>query len=211
MEKDFLDRAFDPFTQEDGSFTDRFGGSGLGLAVTRQHVERMGGEITAESAKGVGSTFTVTLCLTPTRSEESEEAEEPGDMLESLKGCRILIVEDLPANAEILEDLLELEGAETEHAENGKVGLDMMAASESGYYDAILMDLRMPVMDGLEACRRIRELEHPDAGTIPIIAVTANAAEQDVRECQYVGMNAHLAKPADADLLYDTLKRMIRK
>lgn len=215
MDPAFLDRAFETFSQEDGSFTDRYGGSGLGLAVTKRQVELMGGQITVESQKHVGSTFAVTLCLIPAEAEEEPPGpvaeSESAQMLDSLEGRRVLIVEDLPANAEIVEDLLELEGAETDHAENGQVGLDMFAASSAGYYDAILMDLRMPVMDGMEATRRIRGLNRLDAETVPIIALTANAAEEDVRECAKAGMNVHLAKPADADQLYDTLKRLIRK
>ena len=128
----------------------------------------------------------------------------------TLEGKRVLIVEDLPENAEIVADLLELEGVETERAENGQVAVEMMEKSEEGYYDAILMDLRMPVMDGLEATRRIRALSREDARTVPIIALTANSFETDVKESLSAGMNAHLGKPADAETLYDTLKEFIR-
>ena len=115
----------------------------------------------------------------------------------------------MPENAEIVLDLLELEGAEGVHAENGRKALERFEASAPWTFDAVLMDLRMPVMDGLEAARRIRALERPDAGTVPIIALTANGFENDVRRTMDAGMNAHLLKPVDADLLYTTLRRLI--
>jgi len=206
IDREFLPRIFEAFTQEDASSTNRYGGSGLSLARTKHVVELMGGTLAVESEKNVGSVFTVTLALP--RAEESAPppaAETPV----SLEGRRILIVEDLPENAEIVQDLLELEGAETEHAENGQVALDMVSRAPLWYYDAILMDLRMPVMDGLEATRRIRALEREDAGAVPIIALTANAFESDVRQSLAAGMNEHLAKPTDADTLYAVLKRQI--
>jgi CheY-like chemotaxis protein len=120
-----------------------------------------------------------------------------------------LIVEDIPENAEIVADLLELEDAETEHAENGKIALDMFMESPECYYDAILMDLRMPILDGLETARKLRGLDRKDARTIPIIALTANAFESDIKQTIEAGMNAHLAKPVDADAMYDALKYYI--
>lgn len=157
------------------------------------------------SEKGKGSEFTVIVSM-DLRNVETEEEQKT-----SLENCRILIVEDIPENAEIAADLLELEGAESEHAENGLIALEMYSESEPGYYDAILMDLRMPVMDGLESVRRIRALDRPDAKTIPIIALTANAFESDVKQSLEAGMNEHLVKPIDADLLYTTLKKWVRR
>ena len=216
IDPDFLPRIFEPFTKEDESFTNRFGGSGLSLAVTKKAVELMGGTITVKSEKGKGSVFTVAVPLA--KAEEKEEppegeAAQPADdwELESLEGKRILIVEDLPENAEIVQDLLELEGAETEHAENGQIAVDMVAKSALNHYDAILMDLRMPVMDGLEATRRIRALDRPDVKDVPIIALTANAYESDIKSSLGAGMDEHLAKPADSDMLYGTLRRHITK
>ena len=122
---------------------------------------------------------------------------------------RILVVEDIAENAEIVEDLLDLEGASCEHAENGQIALDMFESSPVGYYDAILMDLRMPIMDGLEATRRIRHLDRADAMIVPILALTANAFESDVKSSLDAGMNVHLAKPINADRLYAELKHLV--
>ena len=203
----FLPKIFDVFAREDSSSTTRHGGSGLGLAVTKRTVELLGGEITAASRKDQGSVFTVRLPLPPAELPIPEPAETQA--LDSLEGVRILIVEDIPENAEIAMDLLELEGAESEHAENGLIGLEMFRDSAPGYYDAILMDLRMPVMDGLTSAREIRKLDRPDAKTVPILALTANALESDMEQTAAAGMNAHLAKPTDADLLYEALKTTI--
>ena len=204
---DFQPKVFDLFSQEDSSYTTRFGGSGMGLAIAKNDTELMGGSIAVESRQNSGSTFTVTLPLPRVAAEESAKA-APAEI--DLEGRRILITEDIPENAEIAADLLELEGAETEHAENGQAAFEMFRNAEPGYYDAILMDLRMPMMDGYEATRRIRALDREDAGSIPIIALTANASEEDVQRSLDSGMNAHLVKPIDADLLYATLTRWIR-
>ena len=208
IDPDFLPRIFDAFAQEETGSTARYGGSGLSLAVTKRTVALMGGKIEVQSQKNVGTVFTLTIpmrCVREASQERREEAEKI-----TLEGKRILIVEDLPENAEIVADLLELEGAGSERAENGQVAVEMMEKSAEGYYDAILMDLRMPVMDGLEATRRIRALDRKDARTVPIIALTANSFEEDVKASLSAGMNAHLAKPADAEMLYDTLKEHIR-
>ena len=207
MTPEFLSKAFDLFAQEDGSFTNRFGGSGLGLASVKNKIALMGGQISVESEKNAGSVFTVTvpfdICEAPKETASSQDI--------SLAGRRVLIVEDVDENAEIAADLLELEEVESERAENGQAALDMFRDSSPGYYDAVLMDLRMPVMDGLESARCIRAMSRPDARTIPIIALTANAFETDVQHSLEAGMNAHLVKPVDADLLYATLKEWIGK
>jgi len=203
IDSQFLPKVFDVFAQEDQSSTSRHGGSGLGLAVVKKMVDIMGGTITVDSKKNVGSVFTVTI---PVKVADMPAALGQAETeKESLINKRVLIVEDIPENAEIVADLLELEGATSEHAENGQVGVNMFAESPMGYYDAILMDLRMPVMDGLTAAREIRALNHPDAKTVPIIALTANAFENDIKLSLEAGMNAHIAKPADAELLYKTL------
>ena len=235
IDDEFLSKIFQPLTQEDQSVTNRFGGSGMGLSAANSIIKRMGGTIAAESRKGEGSTFTVRLPLlsvggdacancdgcVPDQSEmcancagcrhvrDALPAEQETAPLVSLAGKRILIVEDMDLNAEIVEDLLDLEDAESERAENGLEAVNKMKTSTPWYYDAILMDLRMPVMDGLESARQIRAMEREDAQHIPILALTANTFPSDMEATRAVGMNAHLAKPVDAELLYDTLKQWI--
>ena len=201
---EFLPKIFDLFSQEDATFTNRFGGSGMGLAVAKQEVDLLKGEITAVSKQGEGSTFTITV---PFRCSGEEEREKSSEF--SLAGCRILIVEDVDENAEIVKDLLELEDVVTEHAENGLIALSLIEHSTPDYYDAVLMDLRMPVMDGINAAKNIRELEREDVKHIPIIALTANAFDVDIKNTEAAGMNAHLVKPIDSDLLYATLRKWI--
>ena len=221
----FLPRAMEPFTQEDASSTNRFGGSGMGLAVANGIVTQMGGRIEAVSRKGEGSTFTITLPLTPTGPGKTAcgraceccgdcsdcggcgDASAPAD----LAGRRVLVVDDMAENAEILSDLLELENVESEWAGNGQRAVEMVAQSEAYHYDAILMDLRMPVMDGLEASRCIRALDRADVRDIPILALSANASDSDVAHSLEAGMNAHLVKPVDAEKLYAALGYWIGK
>ena len=232
ISKEYLPKVFDLFSQEDESFTNRYGGSGMGLAVTKQEVELMKGSISVESKQGEGSSFTITVPFSyaaPKEGYAGSKEENAGSKEEnagstiveeyagteenagSLSGFRILVVEDVDENAEIVRDLLELEGAVIEHAENGLIALGMIERSAQSFYDAILMDLRMPVMDGLEAARSIRELEREDVKRIPIIALTANAFDVDIENSINAGMNAHLVKPIDSDLLYATLIEWIRR
>ena len=202
MDQEFLNKAFEVFAKEESGLRTGHSGSGLGLAVTKGIVSAMGGTIEAQSQKGVGSTFTVILPLQKRQLTQEEI---------SLEGKRILVVEDIPDNAEIVMDLLDLEGAVCEHAQNGRVAVDMFSASAPGYYDVILMDLRMPVMDGLTASKEIRKMEREDAKVIPIVALTANAFESDVRESLAAGMDAHVSKPADTAKLYATIKMVLAK
>ena len=220
MDKEYLSRLFEAFSQEDAGSTTRFGGSGLGLTITKNIVAMMGGDIQVESEKGVGSTFTVTVTLkqvdeaAPAEDKEKDSgrassdkpAEESQEAEDSLAGMHVLIVEDQELNAEILIDLLEIEGATSEWAENGEKGVELFKAAEEGHFDVILMDIRMPVMDGLTATRAIRQLPRADAATVPIFALSANAFEEDVRECLEAGMNRHLAKPIDVDQLLEALR-----
>lgn len=239
IDDDFLPQLYDLFAREDSTSTSRFGGSGIGLAATKRKVDLLGGSIQVESEKGKGSVFTVTLPMEiPSEddiraaAEKSDDADiaspqnhedrSSGDTAEAsgsgvetgnpgLEGRRILIVEDIPENAEIVADLLELEGADSEHAENGQIAMDMFLASPPHYYDAILMDLRMPVLNGHSAAKGIRASDHPDAGSVPILALTANAYDSDVQDSMDAGMNAHLVKPVDPDGLYESLERFIRE
>ena len=342
MDKEYLPKIFDAFTQEDERKSNKYGSTGLGMAITKNIVEQMNGTISVESEKGVGTTFTVEVTLrdgtrrerdgdvrpaemkvlvvdddpisrehavtvleevgiaadsASTGAEAMEmiqlkaarhesynlmfvdwrmpgrdgvevtrdirkivgqesvmivltaydwddieaEAKEAGvdafmpkplfatnvmstfqNVMESkrrlsekdepvtLAGRRVLFAEDIELNAEILADLLDLMDIESEHAENGKVCVEMFEKSEEGYYEAILMDVRMPVMDGLEAARTIRKMSRPDASSIPIIAMTANAFDEDVQRSLQAGMNAHLSKPVDFDRLKETLGELIK-
>ncbi|MBQ7159611.1 MAG: response regulator [Treponema sp.] len=345
MDKEYLPKIFDAFSQEDATATNKYGGSGLGLAITKSIVELMNGNITVESEKGKGTTFTVIVTLTNVENagvrtedfdvnphelkvlvidddpvackyahivleeigvvsdtcmsgkealeliqtqaarrepynlilvdwkmpeedgvavtrkirkiigretavviltaynwaEIEEEAKGAGvdsfmskplfasSVLSEFKsalqkkqlvtqtaphkadlhGKRILLAEDMQINAEIMKELLKMECMEVDHAENGQIAVDMMSKSAPGYFAAILMDVRMPVMDGLEATTTIRALDHPDAKDIPIIAMTANAFDEDVQRSLQAGMNAHLTKPVEPDKLYESLAELI--
>ena len=355
MDQDYIPKIFEAFTQEDGTATNRYGGSGLGMAITKNFVEMMNGDIAVESEKGVGSTFTVTVTLTASSRSahadhgivlpgdlkvivvdddeiacehaqvvlrsigiESEMATDPREALERIRfahehgdayhfvitdykmsemngleltrsvrafdndttdiilltgynwdiieedaeaagvdaimskplfsdtlsrrlhdvllmregvelasasgsvpeidmsetglaGCHVLMAEDVEQNAEILLDLLDLEDVTADHAVNGEEAVRMFAESEPNRYDAVLMDVRMPVMDGLSATRGIRALDRPDAKTVPIIAMTANVFDEDVERSLQAGMNAHLSKPVEPDRLYETMAKLIAK
>ena len=167
----------------------------------------MGGEIAVDSEKGRGTVFTVSVELARAAQAEAaaKTAKQHDAPAASLEGLRVLIAEDMEINAEILMDLLEMEGVSTEWAENGQQAVEMFARSDAGRFSAILMDLRMPVMDGLTAAREIRRLDRPDAASVPIIALSANAFEEDVKTCLQAGMNAHLSKPVDVGQLKETL------
>jgi CheY-like chemotaxis protein len=211
MDPEFIPKIFESFTQENATAANRYGGSGLGMAITRNFVEMMGGRIEVESKKGAGSVFTVTVPMQP-----SDRTAQPAAMTDwkeglsgSLAGRRVLMAEDVEQNAEILADLLELEEMESERAENGEEALRMFREHPEGYYDCILMDVRMPVMDGLTAAKAIRALPRADAETIPIIAMTANVFDEDMERSLAAGMNAHLSKPIEPDLMYETIARLL--
>lgn len=212
MDKEYIPKLFEAFSQEDSDSTSRYGGSGLGMAITGSFIKILSGEIKVESEKGVGSTFTVTVPLSKVNEadyDQSIKAESPAEDF-SLTGLHILIAEDQEMNAEILSELLEMEEAGSEWAENGQRAVEMFESSKPGQFDAILMDMRMPVMDGLTATREIRKLSRPDAAEIPIIALSANAFEEDVKQCLLSGMNAHLPKPVDIDKLKETLRKLVQ-
>ena len=213
MSPEFLPRLFETFTQEDSSFSNKYGSTGLGMPITKMLVELMNGRIEVESKKGTGTTFTVYVTLKESDRQESD-IQEPvpapeQDPAETLKGRRILLAEDVPVNAEIMMMVLGLRGIEVDHAENGKIAAEKYLAHEPGWYDAVLMDMRMPVMDGLEAARAIRASGRPDAETIPIVALTANAFDEDVQRSMQAGLNAHLSKPVEPDVLGETLEKLI--
>ena len=187
-----------------------FDGSARSLARVKRLIEEMGGALTVQSEQNAGSTFTVTLPLEPAEEAEDARAEDiPAPPKRSLAGRRLLIVEDNPANARLVAELLSPEGVKTEYAESGRRALALYNGAPPGYFDAILMDLRMAEMDSMEAARRIRALNRPDAKTVPIIALTSGSLSGNVRHSLAAGVNVHLAKPADAELLNDTLRRLV--
>ena len=205
MSEDFLPKLFTLFMQEDSSSTNRYGGSGVSLALVNEMVKKLDGSIAVSSKKNVGSIFTVSI---PLRLSDGLDENENYDEV-SLVDRRILVVDDIEENAEIVKDLLELEGVICETAENGLIAVQKIINSKPYSYDGILMDLRMPVMDGLEATRKIREQEREDVKDLPIIALTANAFKEDIDASLEAGMNAHLAKPTDTEALYRTLRKYI--
>ncbi|MBO5623984.1 MAG: response regulator, partial [Butyrivibrio sp.] len=221
MDKDFLPKIFDPFTQAGNGASNKFGSTGLGMAITKNLVDMMNGKISVESEKGVGSTFTVTLTFeiadssftagTGTKDKVAENETGRLDDSVDLAKVKILVAEDMDINAQILLKLLSKKGLEAKRAENGKVALKMFRESEEGYFDAILMDMRMPEMDGLEATSAIRELDRNDAKKIPIVALTANAFDEDVERSLQAGLNAHLSKPLDPAKIFETLERLIEE
>ena len=168
----------------------------------------MGGTIHVESGKGVGSSFFVTIPFTKVNKVEVKENIAKINI--DLSGKHILIAEDMEVNAEILQILLEEKGVKVDVAENGKVAVDKFSKSEKGFYSAILMDVRMPEMDGFEATAIIRNMDREDAKAIPIIALSANAFEEDIQKSLQAGLDAHLTKPIQVNVLFETLKRLIK-
>lgn len=203
-------RLFKAFEQAESSTTKRYGGTGLGLAISKQIAALMEGNIAVESTVGKGSCFTVELALAVGSAEMLEESSGTQNIdYDFLKGRVVLLAEDVEVNKEIVTVILEEKGARIDWAENGAIALDKFKANPSGY-DFILMDVQMPVMDGLMATRAIRELDLVEARNIPILAMTANAFEEDARKCIEAGMNAHVSKPIDINQLFETLSLCLK-
>ena len=209
MSADFKDTIFDAFTRAESSMTNKIQGTGLGMAITKNLVEAMGGTIDVESELGQGSCFEVLIDLRIAEdrfvsSAEQVEKDEPAGNV--LKGMRFLCAEDNELNAEILMELLKIEGAECTICENGKRVLEAFEQSAPGDYEMILMDVQMPVMNGYEATKAIRRSSHELAKTIPIIAMTANAFSEDIQHSLAAGMNAHVSKPVEMKVLEKTIR-----
>ena len=209
MSEEFQRHLFEPFSQENRNDVSERRGSGLGLAIVKRLADAMGATIEVESKLGAGTTFRLHFVFDAVSAAEARAREggsttaDAGDV--DLTGRRVLICEDHPLNQEIARSLLEERGAIADIAEDGAVGLEKIEKSAVGFYDAVLMDVRMPVMDGLETTRAIRRLDRADAKTLPIIAMTADAFEDDVRRCLDAGMDAHVPKPIDPRRLYGEL------
>lgn len=201
MPPEFLKRIFNPFERADGSIVNKTEGTGLGMAITKNLVTAMGGQISVESKQGEGTTFRVELELATLDLSrmESSSVKEGSQQYYEYSGKRILLAEDNELNREIAVELLESRGAKVECAENGSEAVKLFESREEGYYDAVLMDIQMPVMNGYEAARAIRSSKHPQAQKIVIIAMTANAYSEDVKASKDAGMNGHVAKPVDME------------
>ncbi len=214
MSEEFQKRLFEPFERERSSTVSGVQGTGLGMAIAKNIVEIMGGTISVISKKDVGTEFTVRLPVrkvsageAKTLSKEEERGDSPTGT--SIKGKRILLVEDNDLNREIAEEILSEAGLLVEKAEDGSIALNKLLEKGPGYYALVLMDIQMPIMDGYTATQAIRSFENKELAHIPIIAMTANAFEEDKRKALGVGMNAHIAKPIDVKQLLDTLERIL--
>ena len=208
MAEEFQKHIFEPFAQEHAGSRTKFSGTGLGMPISKKLIEKMGGTITFESAEGIGTTFVIRV---PFKIDlDVDIREEQADVSEkSIKGLHILLVEDNELNMEIAEFVLQNEGAEVSKAWNGEETVELFRKSESGEFDAILMDIMMPVMNGYEATKMIRSLDREDAKVIPIIAMTANAFTEDRLRAKEAGMNEHIAKPFDVKLLVKIIHKLV--
>ena len=209
MSEEFAEHIFEPFTQEHAENLSSYQGTGLGMSIVKNLINKMKGTITLETKQGEGSTFTITLpvkldtvCFEETETEEEET---------SIEGMKILLVEDNDLNLEVAQYILEDAGAEIIVARNGLESVELFEQSESDSFDVILMDVMMPVMDGLTATKRIRKLKRKDARTVPVIAMTANVFNEDIIAAKEAGMNEHIAKPLDFDQLIHTLAKYFLK
>ena len=209
MTEEFQKCVFEPFAQEHTGSRTKFAGTGLGMAISRKLVEKMDGTITFESEKGVGTTFVIRvpfkIDLDADKHEEQTDASE-----KSIKGLNILLAEDNELNMEIAEFMLQNEGAHVSKAWNGQEAIEVFKKSEPGEFDVILMDIMMPVMNGYEATKMLRSLDREDAKTIPIIAMTANAFTEDRIRAKEAGMDEHIAKPVDVELLLKVIHKLVK-
>lgn len=214
MEPEFQKVLFEPFTQGKRSDTSENRGSGLGLAITKSLVQLMHGSISVQSTPGVGTTFDFTIvadCIKNSEIQEPDKKQLGSCDFNSLEGLNILLCEDHPLNQEIAQAILAKKGITVSLANNGQEGYDVFKKSSEGFFDVILMDVRMPIKNGLEATRMIRSLDRKDATNVPIIALTANAFTSDINECLAAGMNAHVSKPINPQILYQEILALLKK
>ncbi|MDO5560547.1 MAG: ATP-binding protein [Oscillospiraceae bacterium] len=209
IDKNYMQYLFDAFSQENGGLTAQYGGTGLGLAICKSLVELMDGKIDVVSRKGVGSVFIVEVKLGVSTKADKRSRVRAGQIKQNydFSGRRVLIADDHKINIDIAKNLLSSTGAIVDCAFNGEEAVGQYLVSEEFYYDAVLMDIRMPVMDGLCAAKKIRESGRADSKSVPVIAMTANAFEEDIEKSKESGMNAHLAKPIDPIVLFTSLQR----
>jgi len=209
MSEEFMKHMYEPFSQEKRSESVQTPGTGLGLSIVKRYVDLLGGTIRVESRLHAGTRWDVALPVTKLQNGLQERPKAKS--LEALKGRRILLCEDNHMNTEIASVLLKDKGMLVETAENGAIGLEKFSVSQVGYYNMVLMDIRMPEMNGLEAARQIRALKRPDAGTVPIIAMTADAFEESIHEAKDAGMNAYITKPVEPQKLYSILQEYMEQ
>lgn len=211
-----LEKIFESFEQENADISSKYGGTGLGLSIVRRFTELMGGMVSVDSTQGMGSTFTVEIPFGRVQAPEPSLEDQPSQT--SSKGGisdydfsekRILLVEDNPLNREIAQELLQATGASVDTVEDGLQAVKQFQSSPVGHYDLVLMDIMMPVMDGYEATRSIRAMNRPDAGTVPIAAMTANAFAEDEIKSQSAGMDAHISKPLNIAQVYEIIKTLL--
>ena len=208
MAEEFQKHIFEPFAQEHAGSRTKFAGTGLGMPISKKLIEKMGGTITFESAEGIGTTFVIRV---PFKIDlDADKREEQKDVSEnSIKGLHILLAEDNELNMEIAEFVLQNEGADVTKAWNGQEAVELFRNSKPGEFNVILMDIMMPVMNGYEATKMIRSLDREDAKEIPIIAMTANAFTEDRIRAKEAGMDEHVAKPVDVELLVKVIHKLV--
>ena len=212
MSDEYLPHIFEEFSREHTTTENKVAGTGLGLPIVKSMIELMGGSIQVESTQGVGTKFTVDISFDMASEADvyRDQISEQPDVLEKLEGKRILLAEDNDLNAEIAIELLVEQKIITDRAEDGAECLDKLEKAVAGYYDMILMDIQMPVMDGYDAAARIRRMKDEKKASIPIVAMTANAFAEDRQKAISMGMNDHVAKPIDMNVLLPVIAKYIR-
>lgn len=212
MSEEYLPHIFEEFSREHTTTENKVAGTGLGLPIVKSMIELMGGSIQVESTQGVGTKFTVDISFDMVSEADvyRDQISEQPDVLEKLEGKRILLAEDNDLNAEIAIELLAEQKIITDRAEDGAECLDKLEKTDSGYYDMILMDIQMPVMDGYDAAARIRRMKDEKKASIPIVAMTANAFAEDRQKAILMGMNDHVAKPIDMNVLLPVIAKYMR-